>query len=84
MWNPISIDKYGRRHIDEMNPWNISGIFDDDGYEIKRETIKMQPLCLTCRRYYLDDLEEELLCNLNRNDQANESEFRCGVYEKLL
>ena len=37
-------DKYGRRNIDEMDPRKIAGIFDDDGYEIRRDTIKMQPL----------------------------------------
>jgi len=76
-------DRYGRRHIDEMDPGNIAGIFDGDGYEIRKETIKMQPLCLTCRRHYIDDPEEELLCNLNRNVQADENEFKCGAYEKL-
>jgi hypothetical protein len=76
-------DKDGRRHIDEMDPRKIAGIFDDDGYEIIQKTIKIQPLCLTCRRYNNDDPEEELLCNLNRNDQALEKEFRCGAYEKL-
>jgi hypothetical protein len=76
-------DKDGRRHIDEMDPRKIAGIFDDDGYEINQETIKMQPLCLTCVKYNSDDWEEELLCNMNRNDQADEKEFKCGAYEKL-
>ena len=76
-------DKDGRRHIDEMDPQKIAGIFDDDGYEINQETIKMQPLCLTCIKYYSGDLEEELLCSLNRNDQADAKEFKCGAYEKL-
>lgn len=76
-------DKDGRRHIDEMDPRKINGIFDDDGYEINQKNIKMQPLCLTCIKYYSDDLEEEMLCNLNRHDQADEKEFKCGAYEKL-
>src|SRR5450759_1586946 len=33
-------DKSGRRHIDEMDPRKINGIFDDDGYEIDPDSIK--------------------------------------------
>ena len=76
-------DKYGRRHIDEMDPMKIAGIFNDDGYEIQRDTIKMQPLCLTCKRNNSDDWEDDVLCNLNRNDQASSMEFKCSAYEKL-
>ena len=36
-------DTYGRRNIDMMDPRNINGIFDDDGYEIRRETTSLQP-----------------------------------------
>jgi hypothetical protein len=64
-------------------PMKIAGIFDDDGYEIRRDTIKMQPLCLTCIRNNSDDWEDDVLCNLNRNDQASSMEFKCGAYEKL-
>jgi hypothetical protein len=66
-----------------MDPRKISGIFDDDGYEIRRNTIKMQPLCLTCIKNNSDDWEDDVLCNLNRNEQADEKEFKCGAYEKL-
>ena len=76
-------DKDGRRHIDEMDPRKIAGIFDDDGYEIRRNTIKMQPLCLTCIKNDSDDWEDDVLCNLNRNEQANAKEFKCGAYEKI-
>ena len=40
-------------------------------------------LCLVCVKNNDPDWEEELLCNLNRNDQADEKEFKCGAYEKL-
>jgi hypothetical protein len=59
-------DKEGRRHINEMDPRTISGLFDDDGNEIIRDTIKMQPLCLTCIKNNSDDWEDDVLCNLNR------------------
>lgn len=76
-------DKNGRRNIDEMDPGNIAGIFDDDGNEILRDSIKMQPLCLTCIKNFSDDWEDDILCNLNRADQKNEKEFRCYSYKKL-
>ncbi len=76
-------EKDGRLNINFMDPGKIGGMFDDDGYEIRRDTIKMQPLCLTCIKNYIDDWEENLLCDMNRNDQRNEKEFKCGTYEKL-
>ena len=76
-------DKDGRRNINLMDPRNINGIFDDDGYKIQRDTIKMQPLCLTCIKNYIDDWDENLLCDMNRADQRDEKEFKCGVYVKL-
>ncbi len=76
-------DKYGRRNIEEMDPRKINGMFDDDGYEINPNSIKKPSLCLTCLKNVDPDWEEELLCNLNRNDQANEREFKCYAYEKI-
>jgi hypothetical protein len=76
-------DKHGRRHMDEMDPMHIAGIFHDDGYEIRKETIKMQPLCLTCIKNNSDDWEDDILCNMNRADQADEMEFKCYQYKKL-
>ncbi|HKJ81913.1 MAG TPA: hypothetical protein VJ954_07810 [Ignavibacteriaceae bacterium] len=76
-------DKYGRRHIDEMDQRKIAGIFDDAGYEICQETIKMQPLCLTCRKHNSDNFEEELLCKMNRHEQADKKKFKCGAFIKL-
>jgi hypothetical protein len=76
-------DKYGRRNINEMDPRNINGMFDDNRYEIRRDTVKMQPLCLTCIKNNSDDWEDDIICNLNRSDQTNRKEFKCGAYEKL-
>jgi hypothetical protein len=76
-------DRLGRRHIEEMDPRHFAGIFNDDGYEIKKETIKMQSLCLDCRKNLIDDWDENLLCDMNRADQRNEKEFKCGAYERL-
>ena len=74
---------HGRRHINEMDPRNINGMFDDDGYEINPDSIKKPSLCLVCLKNIDPDWEDELLCNLNRNDQANDKEFKCGAFEKI-
>jgi hypothetical protein len=75
-------DKQGRRHIDEMDPRKIAGIFDDDGYEIQRKTIKMQPLCLTCLKNNSEDWENDVMCNLTRFDQQKSDNFKCYDYQK--
>jgi hypothetical protein len=77
------LDKYGRRHIDEMDPLQIAGIFDDEGYEINPDLVKKPTLCLVCLKNFDPDREEELLCNLNRNDQADEKDFKCGAFIKI-
>jgi len=71
----------GRRHIDQMDKTQIHGFFDDDGYEINTELIKKPSLCLTC--VYNEFPKEEILCIMNRYDQKDEKEFKCGAYEKL-
>jgi hypothetical protein len=76
-------DKSGRRNINEMDPRKINGIFDDDGYEINPDSIKKPNLCLTCLKNVDPDQEEEILCNLTRNDQASEKVFKCYAYEKF-
>jgi len=77
------IDKFGRRHIDEMDPRKIAGIFDDEGYELKPDLIKKPSLCLTCLKNIDPGPEEDILCNLNRYDQSKNDKFTCHAYEKL-
>ncbi|MFW5705615.1 MAG: hypothetical protein ACOCX8_01310 [Bacteroidota bacterium] len=72
--------KDGRRHIDDIPPDRIAGIFDDDGYEILPDSIKKPGLCLTC--IYEDDSYEYILCLLNRNDQKDEADFKCHKYKR--
>lgn len=73
-------NKTGQRHIDDMDRSHISGIFDDDGYEVNTDLINKPSLCLTCVND--DDPNEEILCNLTRFDQQNEAEFICFAYKK--
>jgi len=75
-------NKKGRRHIDDIDPTQIAGFFDDDGYEINTELIKKPTLCLTCIND--DDPNEEMLCNMTRYDQRDEKEFKCFAYKKKI
>ncbi len=77
-------NKKGRRHINDIDPTKICGMFDDDGYEINADLIKKPSLCLTCKNDAYDDPEEQMLCTLNRYDQRNEKVFKCGSYRKNI
>lgn len=55
--------------------------YDDDGNELDPETIATPLMCTMCDKK--DDPDEEILCNLNRLDQRDEKEFRCGAFVSL-
>lgn len=74
-------NRKGQRHIDDINPNEIHGLFDDDGYEINIDLIKKPSLCLTC--LHNDNPNEELLCIMTRFDQQSEQEFNCFAYKKI-
>jgi len=59
---------------------DITGFYDDDGTKINPELVPKPSLCITCKK---DDLggEEDILCILNRHDQKDEDDFKCGAYE---
>ena len=38
---------------------------------------------MICVKNYIDDWDENLLCDMNRAEQRNEKEFKCGADEKL-
>ncbi|MFP4013751.1 MAG: hypothetical protein ACLFVQ_06670 [Chitinispirillaceae bacterium] len=57
------------------------GIFNDDGSRIDPNLVPIPPLCLSCSSYGLGG-EEEILCTLNRADQAGETDFECGAYQE--
>jgi len=77
------IDSKGRKHIDEMDPTKIAGIFTDDGYEINPDLIKKPSMCLTCLKNLDPGPEDDFLCNLNRYDQSDCDNFKCHSYEKM-
>ena len=70
----------GRRHIDDIPPYEIGGYFTDDGYEINMDLVKKPGLCLCC--IHDDDPNEEIICNLTRSDQEEEKEFVCHHFKK--
>ena len=55
--------------------------YDDNGNELDPSTVPMPKMCLMCEKK--DDLEEEILCNLNRLDQREERYFKCGAFVSL-
>ena len=57
------------------------GMFDDGGNPINSHSIPKPGLCVLCKLDDDSDTEENLLCNLNRFDQRNEKEFKCGAFE---
>ncbi len=57
------------------------GYYDDDGNELDPTTIPMPGICLMCEMK--DDPNEEILCNLNRLDQRNDRDFKCGAFVSL-
>ena len=58
----------------------ISGYYNDDGEKLNPNLISKPDLCTTCRKDEEGE-DEEVLCNLNRLDQAGEKEFICYAYE---
>lgn len=61
----------------------INGFFNDDGTPVDLDSIPVPGLCISCKSYFTDDWEENLLCKMNRNDQKDDDEFHCGAYDKL-
>jgi len=60
----------------------INGFYNDDGEKINPESVPVPGLCILCKSYQSDDWEENLLCLMNRYDQRNDKDFKCGVFEK--
>ncbi|MGQ7870286.1 hypothetical protein [Sunxiuqinia sp. sy24] len=72
-----------RRQEPEAFPDFKGGLFDDDGNPIEPESIPLPSLCVICKMYQDDEPEENLLCLMNRFDQRNDNDFKCGMFEKI-
>lgn len=55
--------------------------FDDDGTEVNPDLFPKPQLCLSCRKN--NDPSEELVCNVTRMDQRDETEFKCFAYSNM-
>ncbi len=67
-----------RSNYEELN-----GFFNDDGSRIDPETVPTPSLCMLCKSFYAGDAEEDMLCLLNRNDQRNDPDFKCGAFDEI-
>ncbi len=70
---------------DDFDPASdfVGGFFNDDGTPIDPDSVPVPGLCIICKKYQYDDPEENFLCMMNRNDQRNDPDFKCGVFEKI-
>jgi len=66
-----------------INTEEINGFYDDNGNKIDPESIPVPGLCVICKSRYVDDWDENLLCQMNRHDQQNEKDFKCGAFVKI-
>lgn len=68
---------------DSFPKFITGGFFDDDGTPVDLNSIPVPNLCIICKSYHNEDQEENLLCLMNRNDQRDEPDFKCGAFENL-
>jgi len=61
----------------------INGFYNDDGTKINPDLIPIPGLCIICKSYQCDDWKENLLCMMNRHDQQNNDDFKCGAFEGI-
>ena len=59
---------------------NRPKFYHDDGTEVNPDLIPKPDLCISCKKDGLN-ANEDILCTLNRMDQLDEPEFKCGAYE---
>jgi len=71
----------GAKHINDINPTQINGFFDDDDYEVNLDMVKKPGLCFSCQ--YENDPNEEFLCQMTRADQKDDKNFNCFSYTKV-
>ena len=62
---------------------DINGFYNDNGNKIDLNSIPVPNLCIICKKYQLDDWDENLLCMMNRNDQSGQPDFKCGAFETI-
>jgi hypothetical protein len=67
----------------DANHEEINGFYDDDGNKVDPDTVPIPSLCVICKSHQVDDWEENLMCLMNRFDQKDDTDFKCGAFEKI-
>jgi hypothetical protein len=62
---------------------DFNSFYDDDGTRVDIGSIPLPSLCVICRLHNADDGEDNLLCLRKRNNQRNNYNFECGMFEKM-
>ena len=81
----IKNEQYPFEPSNDEEPYteDINGFYDDDGNKIDLNSVPVPNLCTICKKYQLDDWDENLLCMMNRNDQSDQPDFKCGAFETI-
>lgn len=80
VWETLSFE-FEEINFDIQN--DINGLYNDDGSKIDPESVPVPGLCIVCKKYQIDDWDENVFCLLNRNDQKDSDNFECGAFEKI-
>lgn len=67
----------------DINHEEINGFYDDDGNKVDPDIVPIPSLCVICKSHQVDDWEENLMCLMNRFDQKDDTDFKCGAFEKI-
>lgn len=77
-------EKYFKYCEEEENGYyEINGFYNDDGTKVDIENIAVPAMCMSCKSFYTEAAEENLLCMMNRYDQRNNADFSCGEFENI-
>jgi hypothetical protein len=83
VWEELEYEIENLANNDEPYHEDINGFYNDDGSKIDPDSVPLPGLCVICKSHQSDDWEENLLCLMNRNDQRDEPDFKCGAFEKI-
>lgn len=83
VWDELQVELENLENNSTQYREDINGFYNDDGTKINPDSVPIPGLCVICRKYQIDDWDENLLCLMNRNDQRDEPDFKCGAFEKI-
>ena len=76
-------DPFGYSDDEGSYTEDINGFYNNNGNKIDLNSIPVPNLCIICKKYQIDDWDENLLCMMNRNDQSGQPDFKCGAFETI-